>query len=74
MYLSTLLVQLGISSGITKYLLVAFGSIGYRISLNRMRTLYLFHCFDMACIIQGCFVLESLYLTLSPPRGTIVPR
>ena len=31
----------------------------YRISSNRMRALYLFQCFDIACIIQGCFVFEG---------------
>ena len=31
----------------------------YRISLNRMRALYLFQCFDIACIIQGRFVFEG---------------
>ena len=31
----------------------------YRISSNRMRALYLFQCFDIACIIQGRFVFEG---------------
>ena len=31
----------------------------YRISSNRMHSLYLFQCFDIACTIQGRFVFEG---------------
>ena len=35
------------------------GAIYLRISSNRMRALYLFQCFDIACTIQGRFVFEG---------------
>ena len=46
----------------TNKLLYAYGAPyteAYRISSNRMRALYLFQCFDIACIIQGRFVFEG---------------
>ena len=44
----------------------------YRISSNRMCALYLFQCFDIACIIQGCFVFEgALYFLSMKPHPEI---